>query len=297
MKGEENFPVGLRFVLRPIISESHETTAAGNTESGSVPNNVESNRNTTPLDTVSRDLHNAHTPRREGNFPVGPRFVLRPIISKSHETTAAGNTESGSVPNNVESNRNTTPLDTVSRDLHNAHTPRREGNFPVGPRFVVRPLISEQSLETTAASNAGDGGTEESNIKYNNSLDDDELPDQKKLNAVTMVTTTSSSIFSVNEPLADTNISSSGATDSIVSNIPIISNSAGRGNFTEIERVLAAEFLRFTRTETDERLKLEEFVFEMAGFDLPVQIATEKDVLMEADAYVIVYEPNHMCYQ
>ncbi len=293
IKGEENFPVGLRFVLRPIISESHETTAAGNTESGSVPNNVESNRNTTPLDTVSRDLHNAHTPRREGNFPVGPRFVLRPLISESHETTTARNTESGSVPNNVESNRNTAPLDTVSRDLHNAHIPRREGNFPVEPRFVLRPLISEQSLETTAASNAGDGGTEESN----NSLDDDELPDQKKLNAVTMVTTTSSSIFSVNEPLADTNILPSGTTDSIVSNIPVISNSAGRGNSTEIKRVLAAEFLRFTpRTETDERLELEEFVFEMAGFDLPVQIATEKDVLMEADAHMIVYEPNHICY-
>ena len=34
----------------------------------------------------------------------------------------------------------------------------------------------------------------------------------------------------------------------------------------------------------------------MAGFDLPVQIASEKDVLMEADARMIVYEPNHVCY-
>ncbi len=41
---------------------------------------------------------------------------------------------------------------------------------------------------------------------------------------------------------------------------------------------------------------MEKFVFEMAGFDLPVQIASEKDVLMEADARMIVYEPNHVCY-
>ncbi len=75
------------------------------------------------------------------------------------------------------------------------------------------------------------------------------------------------------QPLADTNILSSGATDSIVSNIPVISNSVGGRNFTEIERVLAAELLRFTprtdyRTKADERrLELEKFVFEMAGFD------------------------------
>ncbi len=359
----------LKLLPRSILMPPAES--ATRTKTDSVPDNVESimntkqnseNSDTTPLminDTVSCDL-NAHTP----TLVTGGSNLGAP-------------TNIGTLTYSRDGNRIVIVPGTAGTKSDVINTMRGEGDFPVGPRFVLRPLFSEQSLETTAASNIDNDGAEETGNQYNNVLDKD-TPHQEELNAVTTVATTMRSIFSVSEdistnenggqsiflgdettacvvlpsdygmsqgysvdlhmvdgvslinsggdnanrtsvtysrPLGDSNILYSGSqlvstssgpnttTSSIVSNTPVISNSASSGNFTEIERSLAAELLRFTprtdyRTKTDEkRLKLEEFVFEMAGFDLPIQIATEKDVLMEADARMIVYEPNHMCYR
>ncbi len=255
--------------------------------------------------------------RGEGAFPVGLRFVLRPLISeKSLETTAASNVdgteESDNQYNNVldkdtqeELNAVTTVTTTASSSIFSVSedisTDENGGqSIYLGDETtacVVLPSDYEMSQGYSVDLHMVDGVS-----LINGGGDNGE---SKTRTSVTY-----------GRPLADTNIlysssqpfsvsTSSGpntTTGSIVSNTPVISNSASGGNFTEIERSLAAEFLRFTprtyyRTKIDKRrLALEEFVFEMAGFDLPVQIATEKDVLMEADAHMIVYEPNHACY-
>lgn len=73
----------------------------------------------------------------------------------------------------------------------------------------------------------------------------------------------------------------------------------GPETFSEAERVLAAEMLRFSSetnlqsTEKSQREEqLEEYLSELAGFDLPSVIATDKDVLIETYAHMIVYIPN-----
>ncbi|XP_064387571.1 uncharacterized protein LOC135335872 isoform X3 [Halichondria panicea] len=266
------------------------------------------------------------TMRGEGNFPVGPRFVLRPLISEqSFETTAAshdsgntGNEESDMEYNDNELNAVTTVTTTcmsssifsVSEDISTNENGGQSillGDettacvvLPNDYGMSQRYSVDLHMVDGTSLINSETGSDESRNQTNDLHMMDGVNSEADILSSGESTINQTSVTYS--QPLADTNILSSGATDSIVSNIPVISNSAGGRNFTEIERVLAAELLRFTprtdyRTKADERkLELEKFVFEMAGFDLPVQIASEKDVLMEADARMIVYEPNHVCY-